>query len=161
MGPLIPLFWTSGDVSGFQSQSGQPYSHLEEAYVLNVPEIHLWCDTCWPLGSQHGNQAILFNVPVSRHCWDLKPWSIIPQTKALPIEICWLGFKKKKIWFNFFTGCYLVLVQLQATMCTMRTAQFFHIFLQQISMKASEKFLKKLLLSKEFFHTVQNNFQWI
>ena len=29
MGPLIPLFWTSSDVSsGFQSQSGQPYSHL-------------------------------------------------------------------------------------------------------------------------------------
>ena len=34
MGPLIPLFWTSGDVSsGFQSHSGQPYSHLAEAYV--------------------------------------------------------------------------------------------------------------------------------
>ena len=29
VGPLMPLFWTSGDVSsGFQSQSGQPYSHL-------------------------------------------------------------------------------------------------------------------------------------
>ena len=26
VGPLKPLFWTSGDVSsGFQSQSGQPY----------------------------------------------------------------------------------------------------------------------------------------
>ena len=40
MGPLIRLFWTSGDVSsGFQSQSGQPYSCLAEAYVLHVPEI--------------------------------------------------------------------------------------------------------------------------
>ena len=29
IGPLIPLFCTSGDVpSGFQSQSDQPYSHL-------------------------------------------------------------------------------------------------------------------------------------
>ena len=38
MGPLIPLFWTSGDVSsGFQSQSKQHYSHLVEAYVLHVP----------------------------------------------------------------------------------------------------------------------------
>ena len=37
MGPLIPLFWTSGDVSsGFQSQSGQPYSHLAEAYVRRM-----------------------------------------------------------------------------------------------------------------------------
>ena len=37
VGPLIPLFWTSGDVSsGFQSQSGQHYLHLAEAYVLHV-----------------------------------------------------------------------------------------------------------------------------
>ena len=32
--PLIALFWTSGDVSSwFQSQSGQPYLHLVEAYL--------------------------------------------------------------------------------------------------------------------------------
>ena len=38
LGPLIPLFWTSGDVSsGFQSQSGQPYSCLAEAYMLHLP----------------------------------------------------------------------------------------------------------------------------
>ena len=38
MGPLIPLFWTSGDVSsGFESQSGQPYLNCAEAYVLHVP----------------------------------------------------------------------------------------------------------------------------
>ena len=31
---VIPMFWTSGDVSsGFQSQSGQPYSCLAEVYV--------------------------------------------------------------------------------------------------------------------------------
>ena len=40
VGPLILLFWTSGDVSsGFQNQSGQPYLHLVEVYVLHVPEI--------------------------------------------------------------------------------------------------------------------------
>ena len=38
-----------------------------------LPEIHLWCDTCWTLGSQHGSWAILFYIPVSRdlsslHC---------------------------------------------------------------------------------------------
>ena len=34
VGPLIRQFWTSGDVSsGFQTQSGQPYS----CYVLHVP----------------------------------------------------------------------------------------------------------------------------
>ena len=37
MGPLIPLFATSGDISsGFQIQSGQPYSHLVEAYMMHV-----------------------------------------------------------------------------------------------------------------------------
>ena len=37
-GATDTLFWTSGDVSsGFQSQSGQPYSHLIEAYVIYIP----------------------------------------------------------------------------------------------------------------------------
>ena len=34
-----------------------------------IPQIHLWCDTCWPLGSQHGRQTfsthILANIPTS------------------------------------------------------------------------------------------------
>ena len=48
MGPLIPLFRTSGDVSTeFQRQDGHPYSFLAEVYVLHIPEIHLGCDTCW------------------------------------------------------------------------------------------------------------------
>ena len=35
MGPLIPLCWTSGDVSsGFQRQSGQPYSHWYTCVVV-------------------------------------------------------------------------------------------------------------------------------
>ena len=34
VGPLIPLFWTSGDVfSGLQSQGGQPYLYLAELYM--------------------------------------------------------------------------------------------------------------------------------
>ena len=38
MGPLIPQFWTSGDVSsGFQSLGGQPYSQLAEVYMMYVP----------------------------------------------------------------------------------------------------------------------------
>ena len=36
--PLILLVWTSGDgSSGFQSQTGQPYSCLVEAYILHAP----------------------------------------------------------------------------------------------------------------------------
>ena len=38
MGPLIPLFWTSDDVSSwFQRHSGQTYSHLEETHVMYIP----------------------------------------------------------------------------------------------------------------------------
>ena len=76
VGPLIPLFWTSDDVSsGFRSQSGQPYLYSE---VYMFPEIHFWYNTSWPLGGQHGSWAILFYVPVSRHWWVFKQGSIIP-----------------------------------------------------------------------------------
>ena len=55
VGPLIPLFWTSGGVSsGFQSQSGQPYSHLVEACCLRFTS---GANTCRPLGDQHGSQT--------------------------------------------------------------------------------------------------------
>ena len=41
MGPLISLFLISGDISsGFQSQSGQPYLHLAEAYRFTSDATH-------------------------------------------------------------------------------------------------------------------------
>ena len=37
-GATHTLFWTSGDISfGVQSQSGQPYLHLAEAYMMYIP----------------------------------------------------------------------------------------------------------------------------
>ena len=37
-----------------------PFSSLAEAYMLQYRflQIHLWCDTCRPLGSQHGGRAV-------------------------------------------------------------------------------------------------------
>ena len=37
-----------------------PYLSLAEVYILHYmfPEIHLWCDTCWPLGIQHGSCTV-------------------------------------------------------------------------------------------------------
>ena len=62
IGLLIPLFWTSGDVSsGFQSQSGKPYLHLVEAF----PKIHLWCDTCRPFDCQRGGRSLFPHTCVS------------------------------------------------------------------------------------------------
>ena len=48
------LFWVS------KPEWVLPYSSLAEAYMLHYmfPEIHFWCNTCQPLGSQHGSQAI-------------------------------------------------------------------------------------------------------
>ena len=40
---------------------------------IHVPEIHLWCDTCRPLGGQHSRRAV-FHIP-ARHWWDSKIWS--------------------------------------------------------------------------------------
>ena len=38
LAPLVPLFWISGDVSsGFQSQSGLPYSHCGGEHNVHSP----------------------------------------------------------------------------------------------------------------------------
>ena len=45
MGPLIPLFWTSGGVCpGFQSEGGFITCTLSCLHA--IPQIHLWCDIC-------------------------------------------------------------------------------------------------------------------
>ena len=37
VGPLIPLFWTSGDICpGFQRQSGSPYLHASSPVCNNI-----------------------------------------------------------------------------------------------------------------------------
>ena len=46
LGPLVPLFWISGDVSsGFQSQRGSALFALRRRMYCTFPEIHLWCYT--------------------------------------------------------------------------------------------------------------------
>ena len=57
VGPLIPLFRTSGDVCpGFQSQGGLA---CMLSCLRAIPQIHLWCNTCRPLDGQHGSRATL------------------------------------------------------------------------------------------------------
>ena len=62
VGQLIPVFWTFHDVfSGFQSQSGQPYSHLVEAHVIQPLRFScLW--PAWQLSQSFPctcNQALV------------------------------------------------------------------------------------------------------
>ena len=56
--PILDFWWRLLWVS--KPEWVLPYSSLVEAYVLRyiLPEIHLWCYTCWPLGGQHGSWAV-------------------------------------------------------------------------------------------------------
>ena len=85
MEELILLFCTSGDVSsGFQSLICTWWRHM----CYTFPKIHLWCDTCWPLGGQYGSQVGLFHIPATRHWWGLNERPMAPQVNALPTELC-------------------------------------------------------------------------
>ena len=41
------------------------------------PQIHLWCDTCWPLGSQHCSWAIPIHILANKHWWGSRLGSIV------------------------------------------------------------------------------------
>ena len=53
-GPLVLLFWISGDISSvFQSLSGFCLiCFLRRQIYCTFPGIHIWCYTCPPLGDQ-------------------------------------------------------------------------------------------------------------
>ena len=81
LGALVPLFWTSDDVSSeFQSQSGFfPYANCgDECNIYTFPEIHLWCFTL----PTSGQSALLGS--------NLR-WQPKVATTALPKP--WLGVK--------------------------------------------------------------------
>ena len=46
VGPLIPLFWTSGNVCmGFKARVNPLFASFVSC-VKCIPQIHLWCPTC-------------------------------------------------------------------------------------------------------------------
>ena len=53
--PLILLVWTS---SNFCPGRDLPWFVCFLNYVQWIPKIHLWCNTHWPLDSQHGSRGI-------------------------------------------------------------------------------------------------------
>ena len=51
-----------------------------------IPDIHLWCDTCWPLGGQHGSQSRSLMHVAEVGCWDSirRPpaqWAVVLSTQ--------------------------------------------------------------------------------
>ena len=89
LGPLVPLFWISGDVSsGFQSQSGFCLIRIVEANVMYIPwdpplvlhELTSWRPTC--------HQSCPHILLQRRGCRDSNScYQNICESDALPIEL--------------------------------------------------------------------------
>ena len=105
--PVLDFWWRLLWVS--KPEWFLAYSSLAEAYVLHYtfPEIHLWCNTCQPLGGPTWQLSHLFHIPV-RHWWDSKPGAIMlpltvwDQADALPTELSWLSWFKGNL-LDYFT----------------------------------------------------------
>ena len=54
---------------GFKAR-GDPLLVCFLTCVQWIPQIHLWCDTCWPLYSQHGSQSHSLHAVAEVGCWD-------------------------------------------------------------------------------------------
>ena len=61
---------------GFKARGGSLILTWQRCICYKFPEIHLWCDTCRPLDSQHVSWAILFHIPGSKHWSSSKPKSL-------------------------------------------------------------------------------------
>ena len=96
VGPLTPVLRLLVTFPlGFKARVGSLICAWQRCNVT-FPEIHLWYNTCWPLGGQHGSPAILFYVPTSRNwnwhlscCYCLTVWD---QADTLLNELCRLGW---------------------------------------------------------------------
>ena len=95
MGPLIPLYWTFGDISsGFQSHGGQPYSPLAEVYVLHVHGVtpaNLLAVSMAAEPLPHTCKALVVLETGGYHATAHSVRSGRPD--ALPTELSQLGFK--------------------------------------------------------------------
>ena len=111
VGPLIPLFWTSDDVSsGFQSQRRQPYSHLVEAYVL---PIHIYFISLTEITYFIFHYIITNKKRMAQHLyfcfhlWDSDIWGLLWIFRSdceVPLQLLLIVQKretKNLIWLRF------------------------------------------------------------
>ena len=62
---------------GFKARVSSPINSLGSGIMSYMFQSHLWCNTCWSLGRQHGGQPVLLHIPTSRHWWGSKLGSLI------------------------------------------------------------------------------------
>ena len=94
MGPLISLFWTSGNVyNGFQSQGRSPDLRASSPVCSGLLTFTLWCDTCRPFDGEHGRRAIFDPLTCSSFYKHGQSLFIYP-VKSFMLEKCaQLSFK--------------------------------------------------------------------
>ena len=115
LGPLVPLFWTSGDVSsGVQSQSGFCFIHIfAEANVMYIPRdppalLHMptfwWLVRSQPLPHMHGRGGTWLRFEPAITWTEDEGATIVPATRLL--NIFFLLFFSGKIYevTGSFTG---------------------------------------------------------
>ena len=64
---------------GFKARVGSLIQAWWRRTSYTFPEIYLWCDTCWPLGGQHGSRAVSSKPVVCqkyRNCIVQVSWEI-------------------------------------------------------------------------------------
>ena len=62
VGPLISLIWPSGDVCPWCQSPAGSLTCVLIICVEWIPQIHLWCDTCWSLDGQYGSWALSIHI---------------------------------------------------------------------------------------------------
>ena len=100
VGPLIPLFWTSGDVSsGFQSQSRFCLIRTWRRCTSNITHSLRFTSGAAPADLLAASMAAepISSIYLWRHWWESNGRPLAPWANAQPTELCWLGFWE----FNF------------------------------------------------------------
>ena len=99
--PLIPLFWTSGDVSsGFQSQSRFCLIHTWQRHTSNITHSLRFTSGATPADLLAASMATepISSTYLQRHWWESNGRPLTPWANAQPTELCRLGnFKASSI----------------------------------------------------------------
>ena len=119
------------------------------ACVQWIPQNHLWCNTCWPLGSQHGSQTIsstYLRTRISRvqvQAQEVPLSSVCDKTDTLSTEL-----RQPRWIFSLYFSRYLVS---NRDKCIL--AQVCHFYLQGL-------YQLKIKVTIHFLQIWQNRFSW-
>ena len=101
--PCYGLMVTSS--LSFKARVGS-FVHIWWMLTLSIfPKICFWCNTCWPLGSQHGNWVVLIYILMNKHWWGSRPGSIVQlphSVRPVQARLCTRSSLFRTFWILFF-----------------------------------------------------------